>query len=110
MLVGANLISLPNAVTEQCMTQRSYGLKMTLQQSMEMSYQKQMFGHLDSLAKTSQSQENSEDLKPEQEVDCFMKLCDSLTKQKKINPNGYCVKTLETCYQLMGGRNVQRSL
>ena len=59
-------------------------------------------GHSDSPAKTSQSPENKKELSEEQGPDSFMRLCVSLTKRKKIAPNGLSARTLKICYLLTG--------
>lgn len=61
---------------------------------------KQICGHLDFPAKTSQSPENKKESNEEQGPDSFMRLCVSLTKRKKIDPNGLYVRTLKICYLL----------
>ena len=61
---------------------------------------KQICGHSDFPAKTSQSPENKKELNEEQGPDFFMKLCVSLTKRKKIDPNGLSAKMLKICYLL----------
>lgn len=93
------------------MIRRDCGLTMILEKLEVGNYQAPLFGHLDSHAKTCQSQESNEVLNEEQDLDYFMRLCASLTNQKKINPNGLYAKTLEIYCLLRGGaRNAIRSL
>lgn len=85
---------------EQCTIQKGCGLRMTLEKleggmSLEPTY-----GRSDSLVKMSQSPENKKELDEEQGRDSFMRLCVSLTKRKKIDPNGLSVKMLKICYLL----------
>lgn len=61
---------------------------------------KQICGHSDFPAKTSQSPGNKKELNEEQGPDSFMRLCVSLTKRKKIDPNGLSSKMLKICYLL----------
>lgn len=63
---------------------------------------KPTYGHSDSLVKMSQSPENRKESNEEQGPDSFMKLCVSLTKRKKIAPNGLSARTLKICYLLTG--------
>ena len=63
---------------------------------------KQICGHSDFPAKMSVSPENKKELNEEQGPDYFMRLCGLLTKRKKIDPNGLCVRMLKICYLLTG--------
>lgn len=61
---------------------------------------KRTYGHSDSLVKTSQLPGNKKESNEEQGPDSFMRLCVSLTKRKKIDPNGLSVRMLKICYLL----------
>lgn len=61
---------------------------------------KQIYGHLDFPAKTSQSPGNKKELNEEQGPDSFMRLCVSLTKRKKIDPSGLSARMLKIFYLL----------
>lgn len=63
---------------------------------------KPICGHLDFPVKTFQSLENKKESNEEQGPDSFMRLCVSLTKRKKIAPNGLSARTLKICYLLTG--------
>ena len=63
---------------------------------------KPTYGHSDSLAKTLVSPGSKKELNGEQGPDSFMRLCVSLTKRKKIDPNGLSARTLKICYLLTG--------
>lgn len=63
---------------------------------------KPTYGHSDSLAKTLVSPGSKKELNGEQDPDSFMRLCVSLTKRKKIAPNGLSARTLKICYLLTG--------
>lgn len=62
--------------------------------------QKPIYGHSDSLVKMSQSPECKKELNEERDPGYFMRLCVSLTKRKKIDPNGLSARTLKICYLL----------
>ena len=60
------------------------------------TFPKQTFGASDSLAKTSPLQASKKACKPENEADCFMKLCACLPGFKnKIDPNTFSLKMLK---------------
>lgn len=63
---------------------------------------KPTYGHSDSLAKTLVSPGSKKELNGEQDPDSFMRLYVSLTKRKKIAPNGLSARTLKICYLLTG--------
>lgn len=73
------------------------------------NYQGLLFGHLDSPAKTSALPASKKESSEGHEVDCFLKSCGSLMKQKVINPNGLLQRMLEICCILGGTWNVYRS-
>lgn len=82
------------------MIRRGCGLQMISEKSEVGTCRKPTYGHSDSLAKTLVSPENKKELDEEQGRDSFMRLCVSLTKRKKIDPNGLSVKMLKICYLL----------
>lgn len=82
------------------MIQKGCGLPMMLEKLEDGICQKPTCGHSDSLAKTFQLQENKKELNEERDPDSSMRLCVSLTKRKKIDPNGLSVRTLKICYLL----------
>lgn len=61
---------------------------------------KPIYGRSAFPAKTLVSPENRKESSEEQGPDSFMRLCVSLTKQKKIDPNGLYVRMLKICYLL----------
>lgn len=82
------------------MIQKGCGLPMMLEKLEDGICQKPTCGHSDSLAKTFQLQENKKELNEERDPDSSMRLCVSLTKRKKIDPNGLSARTLKICYLL----------
>lgn len=58
-------------VTEQCITQRSCGLKMMYERCEDGSYQGLLFGHSDSPARMSLLRENKKALNEEHGADYF---------------------------------------
>lgn len=75
-------------------------MQMTLEKLEDGTSLEPTYGHSDSLVKMSQSLENKKELNEERDPDSFMRLCVSLTKRKKIDPNGLYVRTLKICYLL----------
>ena len=82
------------------MIRKGCGLQMISEKLEDGTCRKPTCGHSDSPVKTSQSPESNEELNEEQGPDFFMKLCVSLTKRKKIDPNGLSPKMLKICYLL----------
>ena len=82
------------------MIRKGCGLQMISEKLGAGMCRKPICGHSDSPAKTSQLPESNEESNEEQGPDSFMKLCVSLTKRKKIDPNGLCVRMLKICYLL----------
>lgn len=78
------------------------GLQMTYEKLGVGTCRKPTCGHSGFPAKTSQSLESKKELNEEQGPDSFMRLCVSLTKRKKVDPNGLSVRTLKICYLLTG--------
>lgn len=77
------------------------GTQMTLEECMPETFQKPTAGALDSLAKTSQSQESKPDFKETVQA-CFSELCTlSDSSKKKINPLTFSLRTLKICLVLM---------
>lgn len=99
-MAGANLINSHKRATEQCTIQKGCGLQMMLERLEDGTCRKQIYGHSDSLVKMSVSPENRRESSEGQDPDSFMRLCVSLTKRKKIDPNGLYVRTLKICYLL----------
>lgn len=66
------------------------------------SYQGLLFGHSDFPAKMSLLRGNKKESSEEHGADYFLRLCGSLMKRKKINPDGLSLKTLKICYLLRG--------
>lgn len=75
-------------------------MQMTLERLEDGTYRKSIYGHSDSLVKMSQSPENRRESSEEQGPDSSMRLCVSLTKRKKIDPNGLSARMLKICYLL----------
>lgn len=75
-------------------------MQMMLEKLEDGTCRKPTYGHSDSPVKTSQSQENRRESSEGQGPDSFLKLCVSLTKRKKIDPNGLSARTLKICYLL----------
>lgn len=96
-------------VIEQFMIRRNCGLKMMYERCEDGSYQGLLFGHSDSHARMSLSQENKKALNEEHGADYFLRLCGSLMKQKRINPGGLSLKTLKICFLLRGGVGILHS-
>lgn len=94
------MINSPKSAIEQCTIRKGCGLQMMLEKLEAGTSLKQIYGHLDFPAKTSQSPGNKKELNEEQGPDSFMRLCVSLTKRKKIDPNGLSSKMLKICYLL----------
>lgn len=82
------------------MMRKGCGLQMISEKSEVGTCRKPTYGHSDSLAKTLASPGSKKELNGEQDPDSFMRLCVSLTKRKKIDPNGLSVKMLKICYLL----------
>lgn len=82
------------------MIQKGCGLQMMLEKLEDGTCRKPTYGHSDSLVKISHSPESKKELNEEQGPDSFMRLCVSLTKRKKIDPNGLSARTLKICYLL----------
>ena len=101
-MVGANSINSLKRAIEQCTIRKGCGLQMISEKLGAGMCRKQICGHSDFPAKTSQSLENKKGLSVEQGPDYFMRLCVSLTKRKKIDPNGLSARTLKICYLLTG--------
>lgn len=77
------------------------GMQMTLEECMPGTFQKQIAGASDSLARTSQLPENSLDFKATVQA-CFSELCTlSDSSKKKINPLTFSLRTLRICLALM---------
>ena len=77
------------------------GMQMTLEECMPGTFQKQIAGASDSLARISQLPENSLDFKETAQV-CFSELCTlSGSSKKKINPLTFSLRTLRICLVLM---------
>lgn len=77
------------------------GMQMTLEECMPGTFQKQIAGASDSLARISQLPENSLDFKETAQV-CFSELCTlSDSSKKKINPLTFSLRTLRICLVLM---------
>lgn len=85
------------------MIRKDCGLKMMYERCEDGSYQGLLFGHSDSHARMSLSQESKKALNEEHGADYFLRLCGSLMKQKRINPDGLSLKTLKICFLLRGG-------
>lgn len=94
------MINLPKSHTEQCTIRKGCGLQMTYEKLGVGTCRKPTCGHSGFPAKTSQSLESKKELNEEQGPDSFMRLCVSLTKRKKIDPNGLSARTLKICYLL----------
>ena len=74
---------------------------MTLEECMPGTFQKQIAGASDSLARISQLPENSLDLKETVQA-CFLELCTlSDNSKKKIDPLIFSLRTLKICLALM---------
>ena len=77
------------------------GMQMTLEECMPGTFQKQIAGASDSLARISQLPENSLDFKETVQA-CFSELCTlSDSSKKKINPLTFSLRTLRICLVLM---------
>lgn len=77
------------------------GMQMTLEECMPGTFQKQIAGASDSLARISQLPENSLDFKETVQA-CFLELCTlSDNSKKKINPLTFSLRTLRICLALM---------
>lgn len=77
------------------------GMQMTFEECMLETFQEQIVGASDSLAKTSQSQESKPDFKETVQA-CFSELCTlSDNSKKKINPLSFSLRTLRICLVLM---------
>ena len=77
------------------------GTQMTLEECMPETFQEQIVGASDSLAKTSRSQESKPDFKETVQA-CFSELCIlSDSSKKKINPLTFSLRTLKICLVLM---------
>lgn len=77
------------------------GMQMTLEECMPGTFQKQIAGASDSLARISQLPENSLDLKETVQA-CFLELCTlSDNSKKKIDPLIFSLRTLRICLVLM---------
>ena len=77
------------------------GMQMTLEECMPGTFQKQIAGASDSLARISQLPENSLDFKETVQA-CFSELCTlSDSSKKKINPLTFSLRTLRICLALM---------
>lgn len=77
------------------------GMQMTLEECMPGTFQKQIAGASDSLARISQLPENSLDFKETVQA-CFLELCTlSDNSKKKINPLTFSLRTLRICLVLM---------
>ena len=77
------------------------GMQMTLEECMPGTFQKQIAGASDSLARISQLPENSLDFKATVQA-CFSELCTlSDSSKKKINPLTFSLRTLRICLVLM---------
>lgn len=77
------------------------GMQMTFEECMPETFQEQIVGASDSLAKTSRSQESKPDFKETVQA-CFSELCTlSDSSKKKINPLSFSLRTLRICLVLM---------
>lgn len=95
-----NSINLLKRAIEQYTIQKGCGLQMTYERLEGGMCRKPTCGRLAFPAKMLVSPENKKELDEEQGRDSFMRLCVSLTKRKKIDPNGLSVKMLKICYLL----------
>ena len=78
------------------------GTQMTLEECMPETFQKQIAGVSDSLARTYPLQESKPDFKEIVQA-CFSELCTlSDSSKKKINPLSFSLRTLKICLVLMG--------
>lgn len=82
------------------MIRKGCGLQMMLEKLEDGTCRKPTCGHSDSPVKMSVSPENKKGLNEGQGPDFSMRLCVSLTKRKKIDPNGLSAKMLKICYLL----------
>ena len=80
--------------------QKGCGLQMISEKLEVGTYRKPTCGRSVFPAKMLASPENKKESSEEQGPDFFMKLCVSLTKRKKIDPNGLSPKMLKICYLL----------
>ena len=77
------------------------GMRMTFEECMPETFQKQIAGVLDSHVRTSPLQENKLDFKEAVQA-CFSELCTLLdSSKKKINPLTFSLRTLKICLVLM---------
>lgn len=84
------------------MIRKDCGLKMMYEKCEDGSCQGLLFGHSDFPAKMSLLRGNKKESSEEHGADYFLRLCGSLMKRKKINPDGLSLKTLKICSLLRG--------
>lgn len=99
-----NSINLLKRAIEQCTIRKGCGLQMMYEKLGAGMCRKPICGRSAFPAKMLASPENKKGSSEEQGLAYFMRLCDFLTKQKKIDPSGLYARTLKIYCRLRGGR------